>query len=313
MAAYDLITLSYCKQNIPAITDSSQDSLLGALISGCSVAIEKYCRRDFTVRAYDELYSGDGQRRLLLRQYPVQSVQSVRYRPVTVLRVTNNTTGNVQARVSVTATGLTLFTMNAGVGTTNTSVTFASYVTLTAVASAIIALGNGWSAQVAGDSVNYGSWPSADLYWPTSYGQGLSSQGALQCVAGSFAELKMHTYELAGFQWDPRGWLLRAIPYTDPELLHPEDVIFPPGINNFRVQYTAGYTTIPEAVQQACAQWVSMTWYATQRDPALRTQHLAGTSQSWEMAVGPDVTKPPAQILPLLAPYRRHTIATNQG
>jgi hypothetical protein len=34
----------------------------------------------------------------------------------------------------------------------------------------------------------------------------------------------MHTYELAGYQFDPRGWLLRAIPYTDPELLHPEDL-----------------------------------------------------------------------------------------
>jgi hypothetical protein len=313
MAAYDLITLSYCKQNIPAITDTSQDSLLAGLITACSVAIEKYCRRDFYVRAYDELYSGDGDRRLLLRQYPLQSVQSVRYRPTTVLKVTNTNVNNVQARVSITSTGLTLFTMNAGIGTTSTSVTFASYATLTAVANAIVALGNGWSAQVTGDSVNYGSWPSADLYWPTSFGQGLSSQGALQCVAGSFAELKMHTYELAGFQWDARGWLLRAIPYTDPELVHPEDLIFPVGINNFRVQYTAGYNPIPEALQQACAQWVSMTWYATQRDPALREQRTAGTTQDWEAAAGPDVSLPPAQILPLLLPFRRHTVATNQG
>ena len=61
----------------------------------------------------------------------------------------------------------------------------------------------------------------------------------------------MHTYELQGYQWDARGWLLRAIPYTDPELLHPEDLILPVGINNFRIQYTAGYTTVPEAVQEA--------------------------------------------------------------
>src|SRR5260370_5240523 len=106
----------------------------------------------------------------------------------------------------------------------------------------------------------------------------------------------MHTFELQGFQWDPRGWLLRAIPYTDPELLHPEDLVFPVGINNFRVQYTAGYSPIPEAVQQACAQWVSMTWYATQRDPALRTQHLAWASQSCATAVRPDRRPAPAQV-----------------
>src|SRR5207237_2235632 len=55
---------------------------------------------------------------------------------------------------------------------------------------------------------------SSDLV-PPSFGDGASSQGALQCVAGSFAELKMHTYEFAGYQFDPRGWLLRAIPRSE--------------------------------------------------------------------------------------------------
>ena len=103
-----------------------------------------------------------------------------------------------------------------------------------------------------------------------------------QSGAGSFAELKMHTYELQGFQWDPRGWLLRAIPYTDPELLHPEDLIWPVGIANFRVQYTAGYTTVPEAVQEACARWVALMWNLTQRDPGLAGQSVGGAlAQRW--------------------------------
>ena len=122
---------------------------------------------------------------------------------------------------------------------------------------AISAVGRGWSAQVVGDSTgDYGKWPSADLYVPSSYGDGVQSQGALTAMRQN-AELKLHTYELAGYQWDARGWLLRAIPYTDPELLHPEDLIWPVGVNNFRVQYTAGYTTVPEAVQEACARWVA--------------------------------------------------------
>ena len=76
--------------------------------------------------------------------------------------------------------------------------------------------------------------------------------------SGSYAELKLHTYELQGWQPDSRqGWLLRAIPYTDPELLHPEDLIWPVGVNNFRVQYTAGYASIPDDIQEACAQLVA--------------------------------------------------------
>jgi hypothetical protein len=318
MAAKDLITLARAYQATQGYLSSGQDSLLSTLITAASEGIEKYCRRRFVSTAYDELYNGTGDRRLLLRQYPIQQVSSVRYRPVTVLKVTNTLAANIQARVAITSTGLTLVRVNAGVKTTDTSCTFAGNVTLTALAAAVSALGNGWSAQVVGDSTNYGSWPSADLYCPNSYGDALEgsgilqSQGALQCVAGSFAELKMHTYELAGYQWDARGWLLRAIPYTDPELLHPEDLVFPVGINNFRVQYTAGYSTVPEAVQEACARWVAILYNLTTRDPGLAAQTTSGVqAQSWGHGT-PD-HEVPAQLRPLLAPYRRHTVATDQG
>jgi hypothetical protein len=318
MASKDLITLSRAYQALQGV--SSQDSLLGTLITAYSDAIEKYCRRRLVTWNYDELYDGDGNRRLLLRQYPVQSVQAVRYRPVTVLKITNTTLANVQARVAVLSTGLQLVSVNAGVKTTVTAgLTFGGNPTLSALAAAVNAVGNGWSAQYVGDSTNYGSWPSADLYIPGSYGDALEgsgtlqSQGALQCVAGSYAELKMHTYELQGYQWDARGWLLRAIPYTDPELLHPEDLIFPGGINNFRVQYTAGYTTVPEAVQEACARWVAYGYYLTQRDPSLLHQVPAsGTTSGWGPAAEP-LMSPPTDVQALLAPYRRHTIATNQS
>src|SRR5689334_11109350 len=130
MAAKDLITLARAYQDLQGV--SSQDALLGVLITAASDAIEKYCRRDFIQTSYDELYSGNGQRQLMLRQYPLVSVQSVRYRPVTVLKITNTLAANVQARVTVTSTGLTLVRVNAGVKTTDTSVTFAANVTLTA-------------------------------------------------------------------------------------------------------------------------------------------------------------------------------------
>jgi hypothetical protein len=309
----NLIGLERAKLNTPG-SASTDERTIDAMIGACSDLIVKYCRRDFFVRSYDELYNGNGDRRLLLRQYPIISVESVRYRPVTVLKVTNTDPTNVQARVSVTNLGLTLVRVNAGAKATDTSVTFSGNTTLAALVSAVNALGHGWSAQYVGDGTNYGSWPSADLYWPPSYGQGTTSQGALQCVAGSFAELKMHTYELQGFQWDPRGWLLRAIPYTDPELIHPEDLVWPTGINNFRIQYTAGYPTIPEAVQEACAEMVAELWFRTQRDPSLRSQSIQGAvHQTWSDTGGTGVQLPPYAGR-LLAPYRRFTVsAADQG
>ncbi len=76
MAAKDLITLARAYQDLQGVT--GVDSLLSTLITAASDAIQKYCRRDFVSTSYDELYSGNGQRQLLLRQYPIISVQSVR-------------------------------------------------------------------------------------------------------------------------------------------------------------------------------------------------------------------------------------------
>jgi hypothetical protein len=321
-AQVNLIDIERAKRAVQSITDNSQDALLGVLIAAYSDAVRKYCRRDFTLAAYDELYNGTGDRRLLLRQYPVASVEAVRYRPVTVLKVINNaTTLNQQARVQVTSVGLKLTAVASGVTTTvpDTTLSYATNPTLNALAAAINAQGNGWVAQIVGDAGaqggqgDYGLWPSADLFVAPSYGDASQSQGAMT-ARGVNAELKMHTFELQGYQWDPRGWLLRAIPYTDPELLHPEDLVWPVGVNNFRVQYTAGYAVIPEAVQEATALWVAQAYYYTQRDPELTTQNVPGQiTQTWGGTTAAVAQLPPPRVQRLLASYRRHAVGTSQG
>ena len=189
MTQLNLISTERASLNIPSYV-SSMDRTIDAMIGACSDAIQKWCRRDFSVRSYDELYNGNGDRRLLLREYPLLSVESVRYRPVTVLKIINNAASTYQqARVTVTNTGLTLTTTASGVRGVNTTCTFASYPTLQQLAAAVTALGNGWSAQAVGDSGqaggqgDYGLWPSSDLYVPASFGGGTYSQGALMCRA----------------------------------------------------------------------------------------------------------------------------------
>src|SRR5207247_558530 len=102
------------------------------------------------------------------------------------------------------STGLTLTRIASGVTTTN-NLTFAGNVTLADLATAINALGNGWSATVTGDATDYGKWPSADLYVAPSFGDGTQSAGALP-ARGTFAELRLHAVEVSGFELDPRGW-----------------------------------------------------------------------------------------------------------
>ncbi len=296
MAWNDLITNTRARVALPsaAAGPSSDDTAINTLITVSSLAITRYCKRQFVQQTYDELYNGRGERQLVLRNYPLISVQSCRYRPVIVLKIQNNLANTPQARVSVTKTGLTLVRVTSGVTTTDTSITWAGNPPIVAVQNAVNALGSGWSAIGAG----YDQWPSADLYCPNGISgandAGVAGYQQALTAAGQYGELRMHTYELAGFQINDRqGWLLRAIPYTDPELLHPEDLIWPVGVNNFRIQYTAGYATIPEEVQEACAQLVA-------------THFRLGPRET------PDVPIPPA-IAQYLSHYRHHHITIPGG
>lgn len=203
----NLITRERAVRNLNGYTPTATDNVvLDTLIAAVSSAICKHCRRSFTAQNYDELVNGNGQRRLFLRRFPILAVAAVRYRPVTVLRVINNDQAiNQMARVQVMATGLVLTRIASGVMSTST-LTYASYATLQALATAISALGSGWSAQVLGSSNgDYGLWPALDLYVQPTYGDGITSYGAVS-ARGQFAELKMHTVELSGYQFDPRGW-----------------------------------------------------------------------------------------------------------
>ena len=70
--------------------------------------------------------------------------------------------------------------------------------------------------------------------------------------------LRIHADELADYEVDfNRGWLLRGHRSFD-EMGFPqfarETWGWLRGIDNYRVIYTAGYATIPEEVQEACAQ-----------------------------------------------------------
>jgi hypothetical protein len=288
----NLCSLERAKLNLPNAT-TSDDRTIAAVVAAASDAIRKWCRRDFTLRRYDELYDGVPSDRLLLRQYPVHAVESVRHSPQVVLEVTNTGSANQQARAAVTRDGVELVRVASGTMTRDTSVTFAANATMQAVATAITALANGWSATAVGSSTgDYGLWPSADLYVAPSLGDGLYSQGPFDC-RGRYAGFTLHVGEAAGFLYSPSGWLYRAEPWEG-------------GTGYWRVTYTAGYAEPPEAVVEACAEWASALFEQTRRDPSLAVLQVPGAvSQTYTQ---PSPSIPPKRVAALLAPYRRYVV-----
>lgn len=232
---------------------------LPMLITSASDNIRLYCRRAFTSWTFDELYTVDPpEREITLRQFPVLAVESVRTDPSVVLTIANTSTANQRAIVGLATggdvetspapTGITLTRWASGVKSSQT-LTFAANVTLTALATAIAGLGNGWTATPA---LGYELWPSSDLR---------AVQGG-SATNGNAVQLLMHLSDLS-CDIDERMGILTLGTDTNASANTPrwgptwsqefQDVSAYGGTNGVRVVYTAGFNVVPSDVQKAVA------------------------------------------------------------
>jgi hypothetical protein len=253
----NLITLARALQNFTNVTlTNAEQASLQAMITAVSRAIKRYCRRDFVITTYDEQYNGSGDRRLVLRQIPIISITRVSYGPYAVLRIWNSSGSNVRAVAALDSSGLALTSVAGGVTSVVRSVTWSTCLTIQQAADAVNALGNGWTAAVLS---SYANWPTSDFSYP---------QGGINCANGTYAEFKLHVIDMSDFQVDAnRGWLVRGINALVTQWDDPLN-IWTPGIQNYRVVYTAGYPIIPEDIQEACAEWCAALFWQTKQNPA---------------------------------------------
>jgi hypothetical protein len=252
---------------------SADDAIVEELIDAASEIIELYCRRTFSLTSYDELVSGRPDEILRLKQFPIVSVTRIAATNGAALKIVNeNATLNQRATVRITSTGLVLTRVAAGVSSSDSSILWSGHATLQSVANAVTALGNGWKGTVV---TGYASWPPTDL----------RPLGVALTAMTKPAELVIHDECVAAARID-----------ADAGFIHGR---FPTGNGNLRVEYSAGFSTIPEAVQQACAMLVAQ-WYAEGKHDAARRFDGLGDAQ---------FSRFPPEGLPeavrrLLAPWR---------
>jgi hypothetical protein len=172
---------------------------------------------------------------------------------------------------------------------------FAAYPTLAQMAAAVNGLGAGWASQVIDQ---FGNWPSADLK---------PLQGAATALFGG-RELELYTEDLQPFiSWPPGdpwgdesgyqaccGWRL------DDET---GEVYgrFPRGQLNIRIDYTAGFASIPQAVQEACMQLVLDLYNAGLVNSTLKKATLGNGSFEVQSQTSTAVLS--GKVSLLLAPY----------
>ena len=311
----DLITSEYAIQQIGGSLPPGYSSVLAGAISAASSAVQRYCGRDFVATDYDEVYSGLGYSAIQTRQYPVIQVTRLSIGLQTVLTVANNNSSLNQRAVAYltdtgtgqtdpTSSGITLVRVASSVTTTDTSTTFASYPTVQAAADHINGLGNGWTATPA---TGYTLWPSADLRAV----QG--AQGALASQGGIGAQFQAFTTDLTCYTVDAlTGRIQMNSQQWDPIFAHmnlgasPLVSTFPPSFDGLRIQYRAGYSTIPYDVQQATLLTTQALVWQSMRPSMLKSETAKDYSYELNDLNGYSLPEPARQLLLPWRAYRRY-------
>jgi hypothetical protein len=250
----DLITVTRACNNAKlAALNISNPVYLTELITSSSSMIHGNCARLFNSQSYSEYYDAlnfpfDF---IQLRQYPVTQVQRLATNPQQVISITNNdTTNNQFAEVVTTLSGfntssVTISWLASGVSNSQTF-SAASYVTLQSLATAISAVGGGWTSTVYS---GYGNYATATL---RPYQGNMSALGG----GGAWLEMYLDTPTFGG-NGTFLGYQQTGVLTSGPQWrLDPVKGVcwgcFPGGQQGIRVDYTAGFATIPQDLQQAC-------------------------------------------------------------
>ncbi len=213
--------------------DTSEEySYYASVRNGVEKWVQNFCGRTFESTVYKERYDGGGFSKLVLKNYPVTSINRLALSKEDAMMVRNTGT-STHATVSVTSTGIVL-TKD---GTSNTSVTFASNTTLQAVVNAINLIA-GWEAALV--SPTFANYQSSEL---------IPVMG-LYCLKSTYVYLGIPYEAESDFDVDEESGIITLYGFG---LESSRGVYFPIGTRNIFVYYTAGYTStnMPEDLKLA--------------------------------------------------------------
>lgn len=275
-----LINLLRATEIVPNFP-SADNAVMQDIVNAASDTVIRYCNRDFILATYDELYDGPGARNLLLNQYPVTQILRASSHNTNALGIHQGDT--LCSRASWRLDGTTaspsvpnyLYLVSAknGIETTITigpvtsasptvvinggsPTTIAQMRMLSDLATVINTYGGayGWQATALGV---FGTWPIADLRPP---------QGALEARWYGYAYLMMYSMNMFSMDYNP----------DIGEIVSAQGFDF--GYRNYRVIYQAGFSTVPNPIQQAVAALAVAVYQGRGQNPNLQSESLGGYS-----------------------------------
>ena len=271
---YALTTLAGLKAHL-GITVSTYDTILEQYIDHATAKIERWIGRQILVRNYFEWYGGNDVRSVRVKQYPINNVVGVYTGLAAALTIASTVSSDIRLTVSINtdplgtvsngtlAPGVTLTrTTSAGTTTTNT-LTFSTYPDTTSLVAAINAI-TGYSATVS------------------------TAMRCAQLHPRAGGDIKMATVLLTGvnvsseFVYDSYLGIVTIRQDAFPMASH--NARYPSALQSTLIEYSAGYTTVPDDIHQACMVIAGTMYLSRKSDSSLQSESLGDYSYSMASA-----------------------------
>ena len=265
------------------VTGTADDRLLDALTLQACVMVQRYLLTDVVRQSYaKEVHNGDGYTRLTLKNYPVVEVERVAVDVDNVMTIEYGSADASHATVQVTKNAVKLRKVVSGVVTRNT-LAFSDYVTIDLLTTAVDALTN-WDATIVTGFTGY---PTSELVSMPAW-----------TAKEKKATLSMPDETDVDVSVEHEDWGIIYNPYG-----------FSRGHANIFVDYTAGWSPIPEPIESAVWELAKVMWSSSNRDFSMKREKIG--DYEYELAQGTgnvfneQDNEQASLILSKLRPYRR--------
>ena len=271
---YALTTLAGLKAHL-GITVSTYDTILEQYIDHASAKIERWIGRQIKLRNYSEWYGGNDVRSVRVKQYPINNVVGVYTGLAAGMTITSTVSSDVRLTVSINTDPLgtvangvlapcAVLTRTTTAGTTTTdTLLFSTYPTTTSLVAAINAI-TGYSASVST------AMRCAQLH-PRAGGDVKQSAVVLTGVDVS-----------SEFVYDSYLGIVTIRQDAFPMASH--NARYPSALQSTLIEYSAGYTTVPDDIHQACLVIAGTMYLSRKSDTSLQSESLGDYSYSMASA-----------------------------
>ena len=261
VGTYALTSLANLKAWM-GITASTDDTVLESAIDRATARIESYVGRQILSRSYAEWRSGAGVDAIRLHQWPVSQVTGVWTGAYAALVVSSADATDLRASISVnqeTGNNAVILTRTTSAGvTTTTTLSFATYPTTAALATAI--------GSTAGFACTLGKNIRSVQLRPRAAGDVVLATVTL--FAADTASEYTYDYDTGRLMIDQSWWAYWPM----------DRGIMPDAVKSVCVEYTAGYATVPDDIEQACIEIAAMMYRDRKRDSGLQSESLGDYS-----------------------------------